>query len=240
MNRPSYWNELTGEREEYTNYQPFTDEANGEDQIGEHLLDQIHAFLRRFIAYPSEEASIAHALWIAHTHMMEAFEATPRIAFLSPEKASGKTRALEVTANLVPNPVEFDQRHTGLSDPQDRQSRQNVRRCFTTRSTRYSDQRPKRTTRTFAPFSMPAIGKAQHPVDVRSSGHTVRTEEIPSYCAVALAGLGWLPDTLLSRCVIIRMRRRKPSETAGAISAQDGRAARPRPAQISSRLGLQK
>ena len=107
MNRPSYWNELTGEREEYTNYQPFTDEANGEDHIGEHLLDKIHAFLKRFIAYPSKEASIAHALWVAHTHMMEAFEATPRIAFLSPEKASGKTRALEVTANLVPNPVEL-------------------------------------------------------------------------------------------------------------------------------------
>ena len=43
-------------------------------------------------------------------------------------------------------------------------------------------------------------------------GKTVKTEEIPSYCAVALAGLGWLPDTLLSRCIIIRMRRRKPSE----------------------------
>ena len=56
MNRPSYWNELTeDEREEYTNYQPFTDEANGKDHIGEHLLDQIHAFLRRFIAFPQRK-----------------------------------------------------------------------------------------------------------------------------------------------------------------------------------------
>jgi hypothetical protein len=43
-------------------------------------------------------------------------------------------------------------------------------------------------------------------------GNVVETEEIPAYCAVALAGLGWLPDTLLSRSVIIRMRRRKPGE----------------------------
>jgi Protein of unknown function (DUF3631) len=43
-------------------------------------------------------------------------------------------------------------------------------------------------------------------------GKTIETEESPSFCAVALAGLGWLPDTLLSRCVIIRMRRRGPCE----------------------------
>ncbi len=43
-------------------------------------------------------------------------------------------------------------------------------------------------------------------------GKTVTTEEIPAYCAVALAGLGWLPDTILTRAVIIRMRRRGPSE----------------------------
>jgi hypothetical protein len=39
-----------------------------------------------------------------------------------------------------------------------------------------------------------------------------RAEELPAYCAVALAGLGWLPDTILSRSVIIRMRRRHAGE----------------------------
>src|SRR5262249_26597385 len=43
-------------------------------------------------------------------------------------------------------------------------------------------------------------------------GKKVETEEISAYCAVALAGLGWLPDTILSRSVIIRMRRRGPGE----------------------------
>jgi Protein of unknown function (DUF3631) len=36
--------------------------------------------------------------------------------------------------------------------------------------------------------------------------------EIPAYAPVALAGLGWLPDTILSRSVIIRMRRRSQGE----------------------------
>ncbi len=43
-------------------------------------------------------------------------------------------------------------------------------------------------------------------------GKQVFTEEIPAYCAVALAGLGGLPDTILSRSVIVRMRRRAPNE----------------------------
>ena len=44
-------------------------------------------------------------------------------------------------------------------------------------------------------------------------GKVVETEELPAYCAVAMAGLGDLPDTLLSRSAIIRMRRRAPGET---------------------------
>jgi hypothetical protein len=73
---------------------------------GEKLLDDLRAFLGRFIAYPTDNEHVAHVLWIAHTHLMEAWEPTSRIAFLSPEPGSGKTRALEVSELLVPNPVE--------------------------------------------------------------------------------------------------------------------------------------
>ena len=73
---------------------------------GAKLLSEIDAFVRKFVAYPNEHARIAHVLWIAHTHAMDRWDSTPRIAFLSPEPGSGKTRALEVTELLVPNPVE--------------------------------------------------------------------------------------------------------------------------------------
>jgi len=43
-------------------------------------------------------------------------------------------------------------------------------------------------------------------------GNEIFTEEIPAYCAVALAGLGGLPDTILTRSIVIRMRRRAPDE----------------------------
>src|SRR3974390_862750 len=58
------------------------------------LLNDVETFLKRFIAYPSEHARVAHVLWIAHTHLMPAWDSTPRIAFLSPEPGSGKTRSM--------------------------------------------------------------------------------------------------------------------------------------------------
>jgi hypothetical protein len=58
------------------------------------------------------------------------------------------------------------------------------------------------------------------------------TEEISSYAAVGLAGLGWLPDTILTRSVIVRMRRRAADEQVTAfrrrVHAPEGEALRKR------------
>ncbi|WP_037629958.1 MULTISPECIES: DUF3631 domain-containing protein, partial [Streptomyces] len=45
-------------------------------------------------------------------------------------------------------------------------------------------------------------------------------QAFPSYCAVAVAGLGSLPDTILSRSVIIRMRRRARNEKVEPFRAR--------------------
>ena len=65
-------------------------------------LDLVESYLRRFVSYPSEHALVAHVLWIAHCHMFDRFDTTPRLAFMSAEKESGKSRALEVTSLFVP------------------------------------------------------------------------------------------------------------------------------------------
>ena len=44
-------------------------------------------------------------------------------------------------------------------------------------------------------------------------GKVIETEELPAYCAVAMAGLDDLPDTIMSRSIVVRMRRRAPDET---------------------------
>ena len=49
----------------------------GEPIDGADLLDDVEAFLSRFIVYPNEHSRIAHALWIAHAHLMDCWESTP-------------------------------------------------------------------------------------------------------------------------------------------------------------------
>jgi hypothetical protein len=72
---------------------------------GQAVLGKVYEYLGRYVVYPSVHACVAHAIWIMHTHLMNRWDSTPRIAFLSVEKASGKSRALEATESLVPSPV---------------------------------------------------------------------------------------------------------------------------------------
>jgi hypothetical protein len=176
---------------------------------GDVLLGEVETFLGKFIIYPSVHAKVAHVLWVSHTHLMDKWDSTPRLAFLSPEPASGKTRALEVSELVVPSPVEAV----------------NVSPAYLFRKVGEGAS----CTILFDEIDTVFGPKAKENEEIRGllnaghrqgahagrsmvHGNIVKTEEIPAYCAVALAGLGWLPDTILSRSIIIRMRRRKPGE----------------------------
>ena len=177
---------------------------------GESILDDVHEFLGRFVAYPSTDAHIAHTLWIAHTHLMEAWDSTPRLAALSPEPECGKSRVLEVSEVLVPRPVESV----------------NVTPAYLFRKVDAPEGRPTilydEIDTVFGPKAkdneeirgLLNAGHRRHSFAGRCvmRGKNVETEEIPAYCAVAMAGIGDLPGTILGRSVILRMRRRAPSE----------------------------
>lgn len=179
-----------------------------EAKAGALVLDQIRSFLSRFIAYPSEWAADAHALWIAHAHAVDVFENTPRIGFISPEPGSGKSRAMEMTEALVPRPV--------LSV--------NASTAYIFR--KISDETGLPTLLLDEVDAIFSGGKSESSEDLRGllnsgyrrgatagraaiRGKEIVTEEWPSYCAVALAGLNQLPDTLMTRSVVVRMKRRR-------------------------------
>lgn len=199
-------------------------------RFGRLVLDGAHAFLGRFVAYPSEHARVAHTLWVAHAHAMDAWESTPRIAFLSPEPGSGKTRALEVTETLVPRPVEAVNATPAflfrrVSDPEG---------CPTLLYDEVDTLFGPRAKDNEEVRGMLNAGHRRGAVAGRCvvKGKTVETEELPAYCAVALAGLGNLPDTILTRSVVIRMRRRAPTERVEPyrrrVHAPEGNAIRDR------------
>ena len=182
-------------------------------------LKSVYDFLGRFVAYPNDSSHVAHTLWLAHTHLMDAWISTPRIAFLSPEAASGKTRALEVTELLVPRAVEAV----------------NVTPAYLFRKVGDAAGRPTilydEIDTIFGPRAkdneeirgLLNAGHRQGAVAGRCvvKGKIVTTEDFPAYCAVALAGIGTLPDTLLSRCIIVKMRRRAPGETVEPFRRRD-------------------
>jgi hypothetical protein len=195
------------------------------------LLDDIKEFLARFVVYPSQYELTAHVLWIAHAWLMDCWESTPRIAFLSPEPSSGKSRALEVTEPLVPRPV-----HSVNTSP-----------AYLFRKVSDSAGPP---TILYDEIDTVFGPKAKDNEDIRgmlNAGHRkgatagrcvvrgkeVFTEELPAYCAVALAGLDDLPDTIMTRSVVVRMRRRAGDEQ---IEPWRPRRIRPEAQRLHTRL----
>jgi hypothetical protein len=180
------------------------------DADGAQLLNDVAAFLDRFIVHPSPHALAAHTLWIAHAHLMDSWDSTPRLAFLSPEPESGKTRALEITELLVPRPV----------------ASFNVSPAYLVRKIADEAGRP---TILFDEVDTVFKDGGEGREDLRAllnagyrrgatvgrcvvAGKAVEPEDLPAYAAVALAGLGHLPDTVASRSIIVHMQRRAPDE----------------------------
>ncbi|MEU9185394.1 DUF3631 domain-containing protein [Streptomyces sp. NPDC048484] len=195
---------------------------------GAALLDEVEAFHRRFNVFPTEAAYIAVALWDAHAHLLDCFDSTPRIAFLSPEPGSGKSRALEVVETLVPRPMVAV----------------NASAAALFRSVSGPDGRPTilfdEIDTVFGPKAgdneelrgFLNAGHRRTGVTYRCVGDSQTVTPFPSYTAVAVAGLGSLPDTILTRSIIIRMRRRARNEKVEPFRArlheQEGTALRDR------------
>ena len=167
-------------------------------------------FLDRFVAWPSEHARLTSALWVAHTYLIESFDSTPRLAFLSPEPGSGKTRALEVIGSLVRHPM-----HANNATP-----------AALFRSVADLDRRP---TILFDEIDTIFGPKAKDNEEVRgflNAGHrrsgvayrcvglgtNQKVAAFPAFAAVAVAGLDDLPATIASRAIVVRMRRRAADE----------------------------
>ncbi len=175
------------------------------------LLDDVRAFLCRFVSFPTPLDADAVTLWVAHTHAVSVFPSTPRLAVLSPEPGSGKTRVLEVLELLVPAPLftlnasanalfrlvtATDTLPTLLLDEADT--------VFGPRASKDHED-----LRGFVNGGH-RRGALAYRCVVR--GKAIAVESFESFAPVALAGLDDLPDTIMTRSVVVRMRRRAPGD----------------------------
>jgi hypothetical protein len=196
------------------------------------LLDDLAEWLLGYVAFPVKDAVIAVTLWIAHTHLTARFESTPRLALLSPEKQCGKSRVLELieltaaAAEVLSDasPAYIYRRIgagpvTVLLDEADaiwKRGRSADETAEALRSVINAGHRKSAT-----------VGR------VEMSGQTANLTRFRVYAPAAIAGIGNLPDTILDRSVIIRMRRRAPDET---VRPYRERITRPEGEQLRKRL----
>jgi hypothetical protein len=175
---------------------------------GADILDEVAMYLQRFVSYPSKHACFAHTLWIAHTHLMDCFESTPRLGFLSPEPEAGKTRALEVSQLLVKDGLlSFNVTPAYIV--------RKVAACQPTILYDEIDNLFANKTPDVADVKALINGGYRRGAYVGRCvirGSEVQTEELPAFAAVALAGIGNLPDAVSTRTIHIEMRRRAPDE----------------------------
>ncbi len=198
------------------------------DPHARRLLGDIRAaFLRHLVI--SEAQATALTVWTMHTHVYRQFQHTPRLAITSPEKGCGKTTVIDLLGTLCHSPLKMDNatesvifrvidaaskgQSAGLTlliDEADsfmagREGIRNLLNCGFEASGMV--WRSARTGQDFAPRGFGA------------------------FAPVAIAGIGELPDTVTSRSIPIRLRRKMNGERIEKVKAY-----RPALAQLGTAL----
>jgi hypothetical protein len=185
-------------------------------------VDEVEAFLRRYVVFASDAQVVACSLFVVHTHLIDAAEMTPYLAVTSAEKQSGKSRLLDVLEVLVRDPWKvvspssavlyrvIDQlRPTLLLDEVDA--------IFSQRGA-FEDIRAVLNAGFRRGSPIPRWDAEGKTVDM-----------FDPFGAKVLAGIGELPDTVQDRSIPIRLKRRTGEETVARFrrpQAETGEALR--------------
>lgn len=176
---------------------------------GSMLLDELRSQIAQFVITPSREALDAITLWVAATHLQAAWQHAPRLAVVGPAKRCGKSRLLDVLTETVHNPMLtinttpaaifrsiteenpptllVDEADTIFGSPKVAEKNEEMRGLLNA-----GHQRNRYVTR------------------VVGNDHT--PHRFATFAMASIAGIGDLPDTIMDRAIVIRMRRRAEGE----------------------------
>jgi hypothetical protein len=174
---------------------------------GSELLRRLAAYVRRYVVLTDEQADLV-ALWIVHTHALDAAHTTPYLEVVSAEKRSGKTRLLEVlstvaakswftgrvTAAVLVRKV-ADLEPTLLLDESDAAFK--------------GDKEYSEALRGILNSGFRRGGVASLCV---GQGANLAYKDFAVFSPKVIAGIGKLPDTISDRAIKVELRRRARSE----------------------------
>ena len=180
-----------------------------EEIDGAAVLKQVEQYLKNYVIL-HDKAYFPLAVWIVLTYCYEEFNCFAYLAILSPERECGKSRLMEVIETLVykawygitPSPAA-------------------IYRMLANGRALLFDEVEGFKRNEHRSESMQAIlavlngghrkGATVPRVERDKDGNFV-VHEFPSYGPKAFGAIGTLPDTLLSRCIDVRMQRRRENQ----------------------------
>ncbi len=183
------------------------------------LADQLNgvcAFIRRFVHLDHHQA-VAATLWTAHSHAIEAFDATPYLQITSATPEAGKTRLLEVLARLVNNPW-LTQRTSAAVLVRKIDAEQPTLLLDESDAAFGGDREYAEALRGVLNAGYRRSGKASLCV---GQGSKISYRDFSTFCPKAIAGIGKLPDTVVSRAIRIELRRRTRDEPVAKFRERD-------------------
>jgi hypothetical protein len=184
------------------------------------ILVLLVAFVRRFVVVTDHQV-VAIALWLAHTHVIDAFDCTPYLQVTSATKRSGKTRLLEISEPLVARPW-LTQRVSAAAL---------VRKIDAEHPTLLLDESDAafKGDREYAEALRGLLNsgyrRSGHSTICTGQGANITYRDFSTFSAKAIAGIGDLPDTVADRSIAIALRRRTHDEPCERWKERDGHAA---------------
>jgi Protein of unknown function (DUF3631) len=174
---------------------------------GAEILNQLVTFIRRFVALSYVQAVMV-ALWVLHTHAIDAADCTPYVHINSAEKRSGKTRLLEVLALLAARPWLTGRVSAAVL----------VRKTANEQPSLLLDESDAafKGDKEYAEALRGILNAGFRRGGVTSlcvgQGANMSYRDFPVFSPKAIAGIGYLPDTIADRAVPIELRRRRRGE----------------------------
>jgi hypothetical protein len=172
------------------------------------LLGEVAAFLRRYVVL-SDAQLVAISLWVAHTHAFAAAETTPYLEISSAERESGKTRLLEALELVVARPW-FTGRMSISALARRIDAEQPTLLLDESDALFASDRAFVQDLRGILNSGFRRGGS--HTINVPAGQNGWAPADFSVYSAKAIAGIGDLPDTIASRSIPIRLKRRREDE----------------------------
>lgn len=178
---------------------------------GAGTLELMRGMFKLFTVQQSEHHYVALALYCAYTHLSGVFRYAPRLVVTSAEKQSGKTRTLDILRELVARPLVSANATTAalyrsIGDDPEHPPTVILDEADTVFGTKMKAEQNEDLR------GLLNAGFQQGTPALRTVGPKHEVQAFDTFAPAVLAAIGALPDTIVDRAVVVRLRRRRPGD----------------------------